>query len=245
MPLRDHFHPPLSRSSTYQEVHGGWPMVIVQQLGRLLPANYVAGPHVHVGAQVEVDVATFHQNTVHSMERVEQGGVATQVWVAPKPSLELQTELGDCDEYEVRVYDASRDRRLVAAIELISPANKDRPETRSQFVFKCAALLRQGVCVVLVDVVTSKDFNLYAELLSLIGGRDPALTEPPKSTYAVSCRWHPRGAENWLQTWCHTLRVGQPLPTLPLWLTSELAISLDLENSYEQTCRDLRIALDA
>jgi hypothetical protein len=34
----------------------------------------------------------------------------------------------------------------------------------------------------------------------------------------------------------------QPLPCLPLWLTEDLAVPLDLEASYEQTCRDLRIA---
>lgn len=247
MPLRDHFHPPLSRTSTYQEVHGGWPMVIVQQLGRLLPGNFVAGPHVHVGAQVEVDVATFENESGGSYGEVkhgeiEHGGVAKQVWAPPKPSLQVQTALGDFDEYEVRVYDAQRERRLVAAIELISPANKDRPEARSQFVARCAALLRSGVCVVLVDIVTSRQSNLYSELLSLIGERDPSLSDPPSATYAVSCRWHPRGVDYWLETWNHDLNPDQPLPNLPLWLDENLAISLDLEASYEQTCRDLRIA---
>lgn len=217
-------------------------MVIVQQLGRLLPSNFIAGPHVHVGAQMEVDVATFEKESARSFGGVENGGVATQLWAPPQPSLELQTALGDFDEYEVRVYDAQRERRLVAAIELISPANKDRPEARSQFVAKCAALLRSGVCVVMVDIVTSKQFNLYSDLLSLIGERDPSLPDPPSSTYAVSCRWHPRGIDYWLETWNHDLSPNQPLPNLPLWLEENLAISLDLEASYEQTCRDLRIA---
>ncbi len=242
MPLRDHFHPPLSRTSTNQEFHGQWPAVIVQQLARSLPSNFVAGPHVHVGAPVEVDEATFENEPTESNRVVEPGGVATQVWAPPQPSLQVQTALGDPDEYEVRVYDAQRGRRLVAAIELISPANKDRPEARSQFVAKCAALLRSGVCVVLVDIVTSKQFNLYGELLSLIGEHDPSLANSPSATYAVSCRWHPRGVDYWLETWNHALSPTQPLPNLPLWLAENLAISLDLEASYEQTCRDLRIA---
>jgi hypothetical protein len=37
------------------------------------------------------------------------------------------------------------------------------------------------------------------------------------------------------------MAVGQPLPVLPLWLTDERAIPLDLEATYEQTCRDLRL----
>jgi hypothetical protein len=36
----------------------------------------------------------------------------------------------DQEHYEVRVYDTQRHRRLVAAIEIVSPANKDRPEHR-------------------------------------------------------------------------------------------------------------------
>ena len=34
---------------------------------------------------------------------------------------------------------------------------------------------------------------------------------------------------------------AQPLPKLPLWLTEELAVELDLESAYEETCRVLRI----
>jgi hypothetical protein len=31
------------------------------------------------------------------------------------------------------------------------------------------------------------------------------------------------------------------LPTLPVWLTDSLAVPLELEASYEETCRILRI----
>jgi hypothetical protein len=37
------------------------------------------------------------------------------------------------------------------------------------------------------------------------------------------------------------LLTGQPLPTLPLWLADDLAVPLDLEATYEQTCGILRI----
>jgi hypothetical protein len=38
-----------------------------------------------------------------------------------------------------------------------------------------------------------------------------------------------------------TLELGQPLPTLPLWLAENFAVPLELEMSYEETCRTLRI----
>jgi hypothetical protein len=67
------------------------------------------------------------------------------------------------------------------------------------------------------------------------------LGDEPSATYAVACRWRDRGTSRWLETWNHALQPGLPLPTVPLWLTEDLAIPLDLEASYEQTCRDLRI----
>lgn len=244
MPLRDHFHPPLSETNSWEAVHGQWPAVIVQHLAKLLPAQYTAEPRIHLGAQVEIDVATFESDsaagTLHRPP--ESSAVATAVWAPPQPTLAVETDLSDPDEYEVRVYDTRRGRRLVAAIELISPANKDRPEHRSQFTAKCAALLRQGVSVVLLDVVTARNANLYTDLLDLIGQRDPSLGEQPSATYAVSCRWRERGTSHWLEAWSHCLKPGHSLPRLPLWLSAELSIPLDLEASYEQTCGDLRIA---
>src|SRR5689334_22895335 len=61
-------------------------------------------------------------------------------------------------EYEVRIFGVERQRQLVAAIEFVSPANKDRPQSRDSFVAKCAALLRKGVSVSVVDLVTLRRF---------------------------------------------------------------------------------------
>jgi hypothetical protein len=44
------------------------------------------------------------------------------------------------------------------------------------------------------------------------------------------------------ETWAHALALDQPLPTLPLWLSDNLAVPLELESSYEDACRILRIA---
>lgn len=44
-----------------------------------------------------------------------------------------------------------------------------------------------------------------------------------------------------LETWAHALAVGQPLPTLPLWLRDDLAVPMELESTYEETCRISRM----
>ena len=54
-------------------------------------------------------------------------GVATAVWAPAEPSLAVETGLADFDEYEVRVYDAARGRRLVAAVEIGQPRQQGPP----------------------------------------------------------------------------------------------------------------------
>ena len=244
MPLRDHFRSPLADRRSWDGLHGGWPTMIVVGLNRNLPQRYVAEPQVHLGSSIEVDVAAYEQDEAGSPAA---GRTATAVGSRRRPGRRRgrrwpsRPTSPDADEYEVRVYDTRSGRRLVAAVEIVSPANKDRPEHRRAFVAKCAALLQDRVCVAIVDLVSTRTSNLYGELLELLGLTDPSLADGPSPLYAASCRWA-GAADAWLlETWMHPLALGQPLPTLPLWLAEDLAVPLDLELSYEETCRILRI----
>ena len=114
-------------------------------------------------------MATFESGDTGGPAAGSGNGVA---WEPSRPTVAVETELLSAHEYEVRVFDVERDRRLVAAVEIVSPANKDRPEHRQAFVGKCEALLRKGVSVCIIDLVTSRHFNLYTELLEL-GLRGP------------------------------------------------------------------------
>jgi hypothetical protein len=245
MPLRDHFRPPVDKKHAWDELHGLWPGVLVLDLFRRLPTRFVAAPTVHLGTVAEIDISTFDTDVGAPFDPGSDtagGGTATAVWSPPQATVSVATELPGQDEYEVRVYDADRERRLVAVIELVSPSNKDRPGHRSAFVGKCAALVEKGVAVAIVDPVTTKHFNLYAELLEVIGQKDPTLGDAPPSTYASICRFVGRRKAIRFESWSHTLAIGRPLPTLPLWLTEKFAVPLELESTYEETCRTLRIA---
>lgn len=211
--------------------------MIVQGLNRKLPQRYVAEPRVHLGSSIELDVATYEEDELES----PSVGTATAIWSPPRPTLAVATDLPEMDEYEVRVFDTKSGRRLVAAVEIVSPSNKDRPEHRRAFVAKCAALIQNRVCVAIVDLVTTRTSDLYGDLLELLGQTDSILADEPSPLYAVFCRWARVGDAWQLQTWRYPLRLGQPLPTLPLWLAENLAVPLELELSYEETCRILRI----
>jgi hypothetical protein len=79
------------------------------------------------------------------------------------------------------------------------------------------------------------------DLLTMIGHADPTFGEAPPSLYAASCRWVKRGKRTILEAWSHALALGRALPTLPLWLSEERVVPLELERSYEQACSDLWI----
>lgn len=241
MPLRDHFHPPLKNQRHWESFHHLWAGMIVQQLMRRLSTHYYAEPRVHLGVNVEVDVATFEEESTASAAAETGNGIATAVWAPPRPPLTFAVDLPAEDVYEVRVYDEERGSRLVAAIELVSPSNKDRPNNRQAFAIKCAAYLQQQVSLVLVDVVTDRHSNLHQELLRLLRLTEPAPWPEEVHLYAAAYRSTKENGAWRLDAWPQPLALDAVLPTMPLWLASDLAVPLELELTYEETCQVLRI----
>ena len=242
MPLRDHFRPPVDDIHSWDELHGLWPAVIVQELVKVLPEPYFAAPGVHLGTLYEVDIGTYRKPVeVTNGHGGDQAGTGVATYAPPRPTLTLEPQLPNQDVYEVRIYDSRRHRQLVAAIVLVSPSNKDRPENRLTFVSKVATLLKHGICVSIVDVVSTMEINLYAAVLEFLKGVDPALGTAPPPIYAATLRTRWEDQRRLLDNWYHPLAIGQTLPTLPIWLKETWAISLDLELTYQATCQTLRI----
>jgi hypothetical protein len=243
MPLRDHLRPPYSKLSSWEGFHGVWPAMMVQQLNDALPASFVAEPRVHLGTNFEIDVKESELDSPRSSPAIPahtDGGVSTATYAPPKPTLTIEAELGPEYEYAVEVYDLDRGRHLVAAVEIVSPGNKDRPENRRAFVAKCEALLRRNVCVSIVDLVSIRKFNLFNELLE--GLNQPmAASVSGSPLYAVTCRNVAQKGRWRLESWPHDLVLGETLPELPLWISNEMAVPVKLEASYEAACRTLRI----
>jgi hypothetical protein len=240
MPVYDHFRLPLRGLCTWESFHSGWANEITRQLNKTLPPQYVARPNVKLGVEVEADVGTLQEAGHESMDG--DGGIATAVWAPPTPTLSAQVDFHRLDVFEVQVH-REGGLEMVAAIELVSPRNKDRETARRQFVAKCAAYLQTGVSVVIVDVVTTRKENLFVGLLEQLG-----LSQQDDGTgqlYAAACRTAPADAPTRLDTWFEPLAVGSPLPTLPLWLETDLAVPLHLDQSYAATFVELRVRIPA
>ena len=241
MPLLDHFHPPLSTARHWESFHAAWATEIMAALNRgLLPPGYFAEAQVHVGSRVEVDVASFQRGGPAPQADDNGGGVAVQTWAPPVATLVMPAVFPD--EIEVQVYSSVGGSTLVAAVELISPGNKDRPETRRAFAAKCAGYLQMGIGLVIVDIVTERQANLHDELIGLLDQADTFRFPEAASLYAAAyrpVRTEARGDQ--VELWPTPLAVGQALPTLPLSLRGSVTLPLQLEASYEETRRRSRL----
>lgn len=233
MTLLDHFHPPLSLQRHWHAFHNAWATYIASYFNERLPAGYFAEPNVQFG--IEIDIATFRENGSHHV--ADAGPAPLDDWLPPSPQQTLLLST-TTDIVEVRVFRQAGGPTLAGAVELVSPANKDRETHRDAFVQKCATYLREGLGLVVIDVVTSLHANLHSQILAAV-----AQANSPEDGLHVAA-YHPveREGQRELDVWLERLAVGAALPTLPLWLRGELCIRLDLQETYARTCREQRLS---
>jgi hypothetical protein len=242
MPLLDHFRPPVEDMYPWESFHANWAIRIGDALTDILPPGFVVAEQTHAGNHLEIDVATFEEST-HRAALAGNGSAATAVaapaWSPPKPALSLPGLFPD--SFEVRVFQTVGGRTLVAAIELVSPGNKDRPEERRAFAAKSINYLCQGVSLIVIDIVTTLQANLHNETMQLMSaGEEALIREGP--LYAVAYRPVLRDQRPAIDLWPTTFALGRMLPTLPLRLTGDLFVPVDFEATYLEVCRRRRLA---
>jgi hypothetical protein len=86
---------------------------------------------------VEIDVATFE-------EQRQTGGVTTAAARTYSPPAARTIANVLVEGIELLVFHSEGGPTLVGAVELVSPANKDRDDARRAFATKCASYLHHG-----------------------------------------------------------------------------------------------------
>ena len=124
-----------------------------------------------------------------------------------------------------------RNGRLVAAIELVSPRNKDRPDSRDYYATRYLNCLRDGIHLLIVDVHRRPIwFSFPQRIAAELGTELPAPPAPSAVVYRVGESRPPDG--RLLAVWAEPLTVGRPLLTVGLPLTVQLSVPIDLEATY-------------
>ena len=233
MALQDHFHPPLSKRRHWHAFHNAWATYIAADLNHHLPEGYFAEPNVQFG--IEIDVAAFEENAPYTPLPSRP---LEDAWRPPPPEQSIPFD-PTTEAVEVSIFQTEEGPTLMGVVELVSPANKDRDVHREAFVSKCEAYLQQGLGLILVDVVTGRNAIFHNELVARISPQTDSHISSP--LYAAAYRVVNHQNQTHVNVWTGALAIGQALPTMPLWLRGDICLPLDLNATYELTCREQRI----
>lgn len=213
-------------SGTYHSFHQDWTIEICRTLNRgVLPDGYFAMTEQRVSGP-EPDVVALHLRDPETM-----GGLA--VAEAPprlRRAAELQTEAGLHARKANRVVVRRGLGPVVAAIELLSPGNKDSQHARASFVAKAVDLLRNGIHLLVIDPFPpgARDPRGVPDLIwgELAGERLPARPDKkPLTVASFDAGWpltaYEEGAD-----------VGETWPEPPLFLRPGWYVNVPLEETY-------------
>jgi hypothetical protein len=237
--LLDHFHPPLTLHHKWTSFYHMWACQIAAALNSILPDRWYAAPHVQFS--VEIDDVVFDSQQHGTLSQVETGDEPWTLaadWTVPAPTAVLDFAMSS-DAVGVQVFSTSEGPIVAGVIELVSPANKDRPESRDAFVSKCETYLQDGIGLVIADIVAGAPTSLHYQLMSRLGTN--YASDLGSAMYAVSYR--PAGPKEnpHLQLWESPLQFGESLGEIPFPLKRGPCLKLDLNETYIRTCSALKL----
>jgi hypothetical protein len=247
MPLFDHFHGPVAKEHEWETFHTRWSVALADDLNRRLPKRFLAAAQLHLGPQVSADVVERERLPGNGSPRGSEPSVgngvavATEVEVYAPPATELAMPTTFPNEYKIEVRDTLKASRVIGVIELVSEANKKEASERIKFAAKCLNLLDKGIGLVVIDIITTRYWNLHNELVQLADRDEKFLMPDDQWIYATAYRPVNRNNEDLVDLWQWPLKIGEALPPVPFALKAYGCVRLDLEATYMEACSHLRI----
>lgn len=223
MPLHD-----WATLSGWDGVHQVWMVELLYAIKPQLPPAYRA----YIGTTPAFAIGSPNDS---------RPDVGVRDWPAGEPQSPPATDTGQEPDEEVAVATISADTallvesggRLVAAIELVSPRNKDRLSSQAAYAGAYAAYLLRGVHLLLVDVHRRPTaFSFPDQIATQLQLHQPPVPAPCVVGYRVGGP-SPDGGR-FLAVWRRPLAVGNPLPPMRQWLSADESVPVDLENTYRR-----------
>lgn len=215
----------------FHAFHTTWIGAIQSALnGGLLPDQYYALAEQHFGRPI-ADVLTLHASPADAVPLPEPtGGVA----LAEAPPRVHRRDSFDASKLaHARTLGVRHvsGHRLVALLEIVSPANKDRESNVFELAEKTRQAMGNGVNLMLVDLLPPGPHDargMHAEVLSRMELLDEPYDLPAEEPLTVAS--YVAGPR--LEVFANHLAVGQPIPETPLFLTRERYVNVPLEETY-------------
>ena len=239
-------------AGTFHDFHQRWMTHLTEGLngGRLPPGFYAQSERrfgANTGRENESDVLTLEVPVTDGWGNplADGGGggdAGDFALLEAPPKAAVETDLSAKTDAEYYAAKRSRlaikrgiDHRIVALIEIASPGNKDRAASVERFVAKAVEAMEDGVHFVLIDLLPpgpADPTGLYGAVLTDLGEsyRPPADKPLTAAAYRSGMDW---------RAFAEPLAVGDPLPTVPLFLTPRHHIPLPLAPSYAPARRGM------
>lgn len=214
------------RANRFHFFHQDWTIEIARTLNRgLLPDGYLAMAEQKTGGP-EPDIVTL------SLPAPPAGGATGGVAVTTAPPAAKYRTQSDAHTYARKANTVTirhPDGQLVAAIEIVSPGNKDSRHAVRAFARKAVEFLHAGIHLLIVDLFppSRRDPQGVHKLIwDRIKDEDFELpTDKPLTLAAYSA-----GAT--LTAYVEPVGVGDVLPDMPIFLTEDRYVPCPLEATY-------------
>ena len=231
MPVHDWTRVP---AGTFHDFHNRLIAHLTEVLNqRLLPEDYYAQSEQRID-DIVADVLTLRRPRSAKSDRPEPPGGTAVAEAPPRVAGTLGSNglraIG-LKQRRVVVRHVSR-HRVIAVVEVVSPANKDRAATAGAFVRKSVDAIEAGVHLLLVDLFPPGRHDpggLHRAIWDHFG--DPY--EPP----ADKPLWAASFDAGSLAGYVEPLAVGDEPPTMPLFLEPGWYVNLPLGPSYDAAWR--------
>ena len=230
MPIHDWTH---VDAGIFHAFHHDWITDISRALNRgVLPAQYYALPEQLAGG-LGPDVLTLRgpgNDQGPSAAEAVQGGVALAL-SPPKVRIRMSSE---ANRYAAKAKAVAirhvSNHKVVALVEIISPGNKNNQNGLNAFVRKAHEALAAGIHLLIVDLFPPGPRDPQG-IHRAVWGEDCGADYAPPADKPLTCVAYVGGPG--AEAFIEPVGVGEVLPPMPLFLTSELYVYVPLETTYQ------------
>jgi hypothetical protein len=218
----------------FHDFHVGWlPELRTALNGGLLPEGYYAMAEQHAGRSI-ADILTLHASpAIGDLAPLPPDTGGTAVVEAPPHVRRKQTfaNAAVSRRRSLAIRHVSG-HRLVALMEIVSSANKDRLSHIEEFTAKVLAALDSGVHVLVVDLFPpgrDDPHGLHEIIMQRLVQSDDTYDLPSDEPLTLAS--YAAGTE--IEAYVEHAAVGAPLPEMPLFLRPDRYVNVPLEATYQ------------
>lgn len=195
-----------------------------------LPSDYYALAEKRTSGR-EPDVLTLHLPTDHIDSSMSHGGTL----LATTPPRTRFVQQSDADAYAAkanRIVVRHNEGDVVAIIEIVSPGNKHSVNAVDAFVQKAIEFLRAKINLLIIDLFppTNRDLQGLHQLIW-----DRIANEPFELPADKPLTLATYSAGSCITAYIEPVAVGDVLPDMALFLTSDSHVPCPLAATYETT----------